>query len=348
MRTINLLTILFFSILLLSLGGVTHAQQFAGTGQPDPIRYIVVPEIPGPNQSVLIDIEGVGSFLGNSTITWENNGKTVSSGVGKTTYSFTTGGIGQVVVIHITIDSSTQGVIQHDVVFNPSLVNLVWEADTSVPNFYLGKPLYSAGSKLIVVAFPTVMSNGSFVPSNNLSFQWSRKDSLIPAQSGMGKNTFSFDGDQLQKEEVVGVDVYLGATKVGHSTLVVPTSDTAVIFYSLDPLRGELLDQGLIGSQTLGGKEITLKAEPYFFSNTSRNRGALTYLWTLNGRETIGPDSAKGILTLRQTGSGAGAVQIGASVQNTNTDTFIQEADAVLDLAFGKQTGSALSSFFGL
>ncbi len=122
---------------------------------PDPVQYAVAPEVPGPNQSVVIEVQGVGQLLGNSTITWSNNGTVAQRGTGLSRYSFTTGALGSRTTISVAIQS-TQGTFTHTFVFVPSLVNLVWEANTTVPPLYRGKALYSAGSPLKVVAVPVV------------------------------------------------------------------------------------------------------------------------------------------------------------------------------------------------
>src|SRR3989344_3006939 len=143
-----------FILLMLVAGspGFVQAQSL-----PAPIQYVVYPEVPGPNQTVNIEAQGVGSFLGEADITWTHDGKVVQSGVGVRKYTFTTGALGQKTTVGISIDSS-QGLFSKTFSFTPSLINLVWEADTTVPPFYLGKALYSAGSSYKVVAFPTVYS----------------------------------------------------------------------------------------------------------------------------------------------------------------------------------------------
>ncbi|MEI6864007.1 MAG: hypothetical protein WCK46_01365 [Candidatus Adlerbacteria bacterium] len=321
-----------------------HAQ----SAVPDPLQFIVSPENPGPNQLVNIEVNGVGQFLGNSDMVWQQNGKAVAAFAGKKSFSFTTGGVGFITQIHLIINSPALGVMTHDFVFNPSVVNLVWEADTYTPLLYKGKALYSGGSNLHVTAFPTVMVGGKLAETNKLSFQWRRGDDLVTDASGLGRNSFAFQGDQLQTEEDISVKVYSGTTAVGEGDIVVPASAPQVLMYNKDPLRGELLDEGMQNSVSLQQKEITLQAEPYFFSNTSVQRKALVYTWQLSGQETTGPNAAQGILTLRQTGSGGGQADLSVSVQNTDTSKFVQSADASLQLLFGQQTGSALSSFFGL
>lgn len=332
--------------LFLLVGGAAHAQSLSS--QPDPVQFTLSPETPGPNQLVNIEAAGVGTFLGNATITWQENGKTVLSGVGKNSYSFTTGGIGTQTRIRVVIESASQGVITRDFTFYPSLIHLVWEADTTVPRFYGGKALYSGGSRLRVVAFPLVMSGGALVPSSKLSFQWKQNATPAPQKSGLGANVFSFDGDQLHNAETASVDAYLGTTKVAHGEITIPASAPGIALYYRDALRGELLDAALPESISLGGKELTIQAEPYFFSKSSAQKGALKFSWTLNGQDTTGPDAAQGLLTLRQTGEGAGSAAVGVSVQNTESSKYVQAANAALTLLFGEQSGSSLSSFFGL
>ncbi len=342
---------IFFSLFLfLTFAPFVHATTITApqfTPPPDPIEYTISPESPGPNETVYIEAAGIGSFIGNSTITWQVNGKTVSKGVGQNTFSFTTGGVGTATRVHVIIDSP-QGVYTHDFAFAPSVVHLLWEADTSVPPFYKGKPLYSGGAYLKVIAFPTVIASGSSVPTSKLSFQWSRGDDPDPAASGLGKNVYSFFGDQLKGSEIVHVDVYMGSARVGAGNITIPATTPGVVLYGFDSLRGLLLDTALPGQFTLDTQEVTLKAEPYYFSNSSLRRGAVTFDWTLNGNETTGPYANKGLLTLRQTGSGNGSADVAVALQNTEADKFPQAAQSFLSISFGQNSGVSFKSLFGL
>ena len=198
---------IFLFCTALLVAGVAHAQTGA---VPAPIQYVVSPETPGPNTQVTIEAEGVGTFIGNSTITWSQNGKVVSQGVGQRSFTFTTGAIGTETQIKVTINSSTQGTLTQSWTFIPSAVNLVWEADTTVPPLYKGKALYSGGADVKVVAFQSLAVNGSNLPASKLSFQWTLDGDPLPDQSGLGQNTLTFTGSQLQKEEDVSVNVYYG------------------------------------------------------------------------------------------------------------------------------------------
>jgi hypothetical protein len=335
---------LLFILCVVCIAPLAHAQFSA---VPDPLQYIVAPENPGPNQTVYIQIQGVGPFLGNATITWQINGKVAQSGVGLTSLAVPTGPIGTATTVHVSIDSP-QGFYTHDFIFSPSTVNLLWEADTSTPSFSENKPLYSAGSKVRVIAFPTVMSGRTQLSSGQLSFQWKRNDTLDTGASGLGKNVFTFTGDSLQSGEQVSVDVYYKNNKVAGGEIIIPATDPQVLLYAQDPLRGELLDQAILNPFTLTASEITLRAEPYYFANSSVRKGSITYTWSLNDEQISSPDPRPGFLTLRQTGSGAGAASVGISVQNADSDKFVQFAQSVMTIVFGQTNKNSFGSFFGL
>ncbi|MDB5225648.1 MAG: hypothetical protein JWL87_600 [Candidatus Adlerbacteria bacterium] len=314
---------------------------------PDPVQYVITPDVPGPNQQVTIEAQGLGTFLGNATIIWKKDGQVVQSGAGLRTYSFITGAVGSITKVRVDIQSPTEGTYGKDFVFRPSLVNLVWEADTWAPPLYRGKPLYSAGSPLKVAAFPMVIINNAQVAASSLSYQWTRNDEPLPAQSGLGRNTLSFDGDQLQAQETIAVDVYFGTSLVGRGGVVIPVSQPQVVLYERDSLRGVLYDLALPSSLSLSTKEITIAAQPYNFSRVSVIGGAVQYEWTLSGEGIAGPDSSHGILTLRQTGTGTGSAALEVSLQNNNQNQLVQAAQTVLGILFG-QPGSATASFFGI
>ncbi len=312
---------------------------------PEPVQYVVSPETPGPNTQVTIEAQGVGTFLGDSAITWTVGGKVVLQGVGERVLTFTTGNIGTQTRIHVQIVSKTQGTLTQDWVFIPSTITLIWEADTSVPPLYRGKALYSGGSNLKVVAIPSFVVNGKALSASSLSYQWILDDSPLPQQSGLGKNSLSFTGNQLQPQENVEVNVYYGASKVGYGQVSIPAVTSTILLYDKDPLRGLLLDSALPDTISMIAKEFTIQAAAYNFANSSLRSGAATYAWTLNGEDTTGPNASKGMLTLRQAGSGSGSATIGVTIQNSDSNMLVQAAQAAVQVIFGQSSGSSL---FGL
>jgi hypothetical protein len=320
--------------------GSAHAQALPSVSN---IQYVVSPDVPTPGAPMSIEAQGVGGFLGDSNITWQQDGRTVLSGVGERLFTFTAPKIGGVTRIHVIIDSD-QGTITHDFSFSPGSVNLLWEARTTVPPLYKGKALYSAGSQIKVIALSSVASGGSFVSPNSLSYKWTVNGNPIPQGSGLGRSTILFAGSQLNTVETVQVDVLSGSAVVAEGSIVIPATKPSVLMYAKDPLRGVLYDQALPSAVSLTGQEITINAEPFFFSKESKAAGTLTYTWTLGSSEVSGPDSDQGLLTLRQTGSGGGQSQLNVAIQNTDTTKLIQSAASQLRILFGTSN----SSTFGL
>lgn len=335
------------SVLLLAALFVSIPMFVQAQVVPDPVQFIVAPETPAPFSTVQIEVQGVGSFLGDANIVWTLDGSTAKQGVGERFFTFKTGALGKISKVGLRITSQTQGVITRSFVFSPSLVNMLWEADTTVPPLSKIKPLYSAGSPLRVVAFPVVYNGSSRIAATSLSFQWRLNDNPITNASGLGRSVLNIQGDQLRNTEDVQVDVYFGNTKVAQGELSIPAVTPNVILYERDALRGTIIDTAIPQSINLQGKEITLQAEPLYFSALARTNGALRYIWTIGDTETTGPLSAQGVLTLRQTGGGVGSATIGVSVQNQNNSQFVQAADAFVQMVFGQSPG-LLRSLFGI
>jgi len=338
---------LLHSLIVLGvLCGGAHTAHAQLSAVPDPLQYLVFPETPGPNERVRIEVEGVGPFLGNSTITWRVNSRMVKAGVGERSLEFTTGGIGSVTVVGVTI-AAPQGTYTKEFRFAPSVVHLVWEADTTAPTFFKGASLYGAGSSVKVLATPTIAVGTSYATPSQLSFQWSHNNTLVPEASGKGRNTFTFKGNGIKDSEYVSVEIYLGNTKVGKGEVLVPAAQPLVLFYNKDPLRGVVLDQALPTQVALRGRETTVFAQPYYFSKQSAANGKLLYTWTLGGQEVTGPDSQRGLLTLRQTSSGTGSASVEVAIQNIDPSQYVQAAQNGLSILFG-QTGGVINSLFGL
>lgn len=333
--------------LLIAALFVTAASAGAQTPQ-EPVRFTVSPETPAPHTQVTIFIEGVGSFLGDAEISWTQDGVVAKKGPGERTFTTTIGALGTRTTVGATIVSATQGTIRRTFTLAPSVVTMLWEADTTVPPLFRGKPLYSAGSPLTIVALPTVYYGSSRVAPSALSYQWSRNDEPMPEASGLGRSSLQFMGDQLQSAEAVAVDVYYGAGKVAHGETLVPAAEPKVVLYQYNALRGSIYDAALPSAISLSANEIAIKAEPYYFSNASKKNNALSFTWQIDSQDTTGPDAAKGILTLRQAGEGAGQATLTASLQNYDSSSFVQTGEALLQIVFGQAPSSALGDLFGL
>lgn len=324
------------ALLCLWLPSITFAQSIS---QPEPVQYIVAPENPGPHAPVNIEVQGVGTFLGDATITWNLNGKRILSGTGERIFSFTTEEVGKATTVNVVINSTAYGVISKTFSFNPSQIELVWEADTTIPPLYAGRALPSPGARVKIVAFPSVVVSGKKISPTSLSYQWSVNGSAKPQSSGTGRNVFLLESNQLHQSALIALDVYSNSIPMGRAEAVIPFVSPLLVLYERDPLQGILYNRALVDTFSLQKTETTVRAEPYFFA-TPRS-SALNYSWLLNNSETTGPNAQSGELTLRQVGNAKGEAQLQVSLQNTGGNLLLQAAQTLLTLSFG-ETGASL------
>jgi hypothetical protein len=334
------LSILFIFALFFS-GHTVNAQSITGIQR---VQFLVGPEAPGPNEQVTIEAQGVGGFLQDAKFVWQKDGRVVQSGIGQRTLTFTTGGVGVQTRIHVDIHSASTGDFSKDFTFTPANINLIWEADTTVPPLYRGKAFYSAGSKITLIALAQVTANGKIISPNSLSYQWSVGGEPVASASGIGRTVFSYYGNQLNQSERISLAVKYGGSTVGTAALVLPAVNPSVMFYVKDPLRGILFDQALPSVISLLGQELTLSAQPFNFSNESIGK-TISYNWKLNGQPVTGDDTEKGVLTLRQSGSGQGQSVISLQLENSDNYKFLQNAATQLIINFGKQQNGTSGAF---
>lgn len=309
----------------------------AAQGIPlDPIRVRVTPEVPGPQSPVRIELQDATASLRDAVITWYLNGAVALSGAAQRSFSFTTGALGKTTLVSVRIETGG-AVIEREFTFRPGFVRLTFEADTYTPPFFRGKALLSPGAGARVFAFTDIRSaGGGRIPESSLLFEWERNGTKFADRSGLGVSSFSFTGNQLSEGEEIAVNVLSSdGTRVGRGSLFVPAVDPLIRFYERDPLRGIVYENALT-SAAFAGEEITVVAEPYFFSGAARGSASLVYEWKLDG-EPVAPGNASGILTFRNERGGSGEALVAVSVQHKARTRLLQAAEAALPLLFGEE-----------
>jgi len=302
-----LLTFIFFVPVLAFAQGLP--------GVSNPVSIIMSPTNPAPGDTVTLTAESSSFDVNSALLVWKVNGAITSHGTGDKTISVFAGVLGKKTVIDLSAQVSGLGTFSDSITINPGTVDLIWEANTSVPPFYEGKALLGWGATFKVVAVPEISENGSIISPSNLVYTWSKNYSVDANQSGYGKNVYSDDGsiNYTQGGDIIGVKI---ATKDGEassqgSTTVSPVTPS-LLLYEESPIYGILYNESL-SQTTLSGDSVTLRAEPFFFSNISSIIGSLA--WSMNGSAV--PDFAgKQSLTLVRQDKNAGTSQIIASLQS--------------------------------
>lgn len=240
----------------------------------------ISPKNPKPNEFVAITIESYLSDLQKATMSWSLNGKLVSRGIAQTVFSFQNGPSGKTTRISVTVTTNTGNSITKEFSFTPVGVTLLWEADTYTPPFYKGKALMVPQARVRVTAVPD--TNG--IATGNLVYTWTQDRTVDTNNSGYGKNFYSFIGPIPLSNKDVRVTVSsLDDRTKSEMRVNIPLARPFILFYEKHPLLGVLYNKPFSTEHNMDKKELSISAEPYFFSNERSDISTINYNWTVNG-----------------------------------------------------------------
>ncbi len=262
------------------------------------ITIDVRPEYPGPNNDATVSLFSYSTDLGISNISWYINGTLIDRGPGLRELSFKTGGSGEISAIRAVVTTPTGETYEKTLTVYPSAVELAWEALTYTPPFYKGKALASPGSIIRVVAIPHLTaSNGKEIAPENLGYTWSHGNTADQKASGLGKYVYYADGPALYLGAPIKVRAYsTDNVLVAEGTITIPPTQPKVLFYQTSPLSGIEYGRALSGTFDAPDSEVTLKAEPYFFSMDN-----LSFKWSMDGKQL--PSATSTTITIGESGN---------------------------------------------
>ncbi len=317
--------LLILSILSMSMGAFAESE--IGVLESD-IDIQTIPENPEPYQSVTVILSSYLTDVNKAMIEWRSGSKTLLSGYGKTSYSFTALGPNTTTIIDIIITpvGSIDRIIKR-VAVSPAEIDILWEGvDSYTPPFYRGKSFITREGWIKAVAMPN--TNSIKQSKGRISYTWKSSDNTVLSASGYNKDSFVFVNSELNDKENVtvnasSIDGAYNATK----TINIPIVDPKIIFYKKSPTEGVLYNNALSDQSFMEEEEMTLVAEPYFVALRG-NESKFTYSWQING-EDIETPSNKMELTVRPTSRGGYAT---ISIVLENLSTFFQKASGSLKL----------------
>ncbi len=267
-----------------ALSNLPSAEQTRNDALADLLEINASPATPGPFEKVSLDIISYLTDLNRADILWYINDRLQTRGTGNTLFSFTTEDVGSTSRIDVVINTAEDIRITKQIIFRPAGVDFMWEALTYTPPFYKGKALLSAESPVKIVAMPQfVTSSGTTLSSKELVYLWTEDDEAKGAESGYGKNVFITRGPIPFWDQPIEVEVSsLGNTLKVKEKIELSIVPTKVLFYEDSPLEGVSYEQVIQDERVLSKSELTVRAEPYFFSNIDRDLDNITYEWTIN------------------------------------------------------------------
>lgn len=299
-------SVLIGCVLAYALSIPDHAQAQAIT--PLTMSISISPPLPGPYETVLATVNAVGLDVDRALIVWKVNGVEKGQGVGGKTLSFTTGPIGSVTTLEV-VGIPPSGIrLSGKLEVRPSSVAILWEAQTYTPPFYKGKALVTPGARLTLTVVPEIVdAAGKRYTPEELVYKWERGNYGVPEISGYGKYHIAVENSTFLRPLDYTVTVSnINDQIVGRGYIQIPIAQTRLSLLEDHPLLGVRYENALGSTYALSRDEATLLVEPYYYSVTKRNEGALEYRWKVG----TGTPSVRDSITLRRVGNQGGQSKI--------------------------------------
>lgn len=313
----------------------------------DQLSSTITPENPGPNKDVKITVEVYSFDINSATVTWTKDGKVQSSGIGMKNFSFKTGASGVETKIQVTIDPRDRPVVTETYTFKPGETDILWQAQTYTPPFYKGKSLYTPEASVLLVAMPR-SKNGSIRPQETV-FNWIENYEKQADKSGVGKNTYLFEGPIILRPRKIGVETYAPSVAAGDQKEIAtaeitlaPLSSSAFI-YEDNPALGTLFNRAIQGTLEISVPEMQVAVYPYFQSILNKNSGP-EYTWVIDGSRA---DISKETNSIGLKKSEGTVGQSSVLVEVSNPFKILQTTSAGFDVHFDNVSKNPNTKAFG-
>ncbi len=228
------------------------------------------PAFPQPGQNFTVEAKSFSFDASAANFRWTLNGKALASGAGQTSVNLIAGAVGSVMKIDVSATSPAGQTFSKSITINIAGVDLVANPFTYAPALYRGSPLASANSAVEVYAVPQLYSGGARLSGDSLVYEWTLNDQKTGSQSGAGKNKFIFsipDAGGFVSSIKLKVSNISGSV-AAEKSITIRTVEPQMLFYQTNPLTGRSVEIGISFGVT-GRENISIRAEPYFFSLNS-------------------------------------------------------------------------------
>jgi hypothetical protein len=299
---------------------------------PSSIIVKVAPENPAPYEDTTITLNSYAYNLDTVLIKWIVNGKTISSGIGKKSFSVTAPASGSTTTVVAQMDFP-DGATETRVIIRPAVMTLLWQAtDAYVPPFYKGKSLPSLEGDIKVVAMPEIKSGVGYADAKNMTYSWKKDYTNAQSASGYGKNYFLYTNDYLDGSNIVSVTASTIDGKASSTAdITIGTVSPQISFYKKDPALGILWENTLENGHRIVGSEVVI-ATPYFIIPKQILTPTLLFNWSINGNTVPVESYAKNIMPLQVVEGTTGTSVLRLDIEST--DRIFQTASKAINVEF--------------
>lgn len=270
------------------------------------ISISVTPNNPEPLSPVTLEVKSYSIDLNQSTIVWRYNGKIISSGIGRNSIVVTTPNVNNSGLVTATVSGNGFNPSTTAIDLRTAKVDLLWEAaDSYTPPFYKGKAMFVKNGLVRVTAIQLRSA------PKNLSYEWSRNDSVIQGASGYNKNSFVFRNETLKPQENISVVAENGLFSGKNSITLNPREPQIVLYQNKEGFID--YNNGHLSSISTQAPGITLRFEPYFFSTPQSMDRNLQFTIKNNSNELFGEQRQNEISLSRPENGGQSIIEVGVN-----------------------------------
>ena len=319
----NIFIIFCFIAAISTLLIISHAKAQLTTGQDFFVEF--TPEYPGANTFVSGRVGSYSFDINRAEIAWIVNDKVVAMGKN---FSFTTGGLGSETRLDVSVITQSGNTFSKSFNFTAAEVDLLWEVASYIPAQYSGKALPSYQTSIKVAAIP----QGMKTPDSNLIYEWKLNDRNLADSSGIGKKVLNFSSSENDENSVEITVSNSDKSITAKNKILIKTRKPQILFYEELPLEGLQYQKELGASLSLQKSELTIRAEPYFFSKRALEK--ISWEWTMNDKK-IKNQPKPNILNLTMPSNTQGASLIGLFA--SNPFNILERAEKELRINFNNQ-----------
>ncbi|KKQ21380.1 MAG: hypothetical protein US33_C0003G0006 [Parcubacteria group bacterium GW2011_GWC1_36_9] len=289
----------------------------------------VVPSNPAPRENTNITLKSYENNLDSVLIIWSVDGKKVSSGIGKKSFSVNAPDAGSETTVVATI-SLPEGAIETKIIVKPVVMVLLWQAnDSYVPPFYKGKALPAPDSEVKVVAMPEVKSN---ILPQNMTYYWKKDYTNNVDGSGYGKNFFLYTNDYLENSNNISVTASTIDQKYSFDANInIGMIEPKILFYKNDDRLGTIWQNSLVDRHKIQGGEV-VEAVPYFISPKEIQNPTLIWSWFINDSLINLASFRKNLIPLSVETGTHGTSRLRLDIENQ--DKIFQTTSKEIDIEF--------------
>ena len=328
---LNSIFIMALGVVFLPLSATAQTQQGS-----DPLQIEIDPKNPEPGQNVKVTAKSYSFDVSRAEVSYFINGELRTQDIGRTTYSFTIGDLGEKSNIQVVAEQQDGTISKAEKNIMPINIDMVWEAETYTPPFYKGKPLQAPRADVRVSVFPDfVRTNKTKIARENLYYKWQLNGNLLQNSTGRGNSSITLrdvsnikNRDLTFRVEVSSAD----QTMSSFTYLTIPKTEPKIVFYHKHPLRGIRYHKPIQESFEMESQETTILGTPYFFSSEEKSSPKLEYQWGVDGEEQPGSEGAPYALTLRHVNEEGGKANVSLSVRHS--ENYLQTAENSFDISF--------------